>query len=120
MIDHLDRIDNLGFNVNLNWNKSIEIVYDIEDGSPLPNVFDIRVFSCFYKPELGPSFEDIIETSCDFFYSWYNKNIELLKDYEYDDSDIEKYDKLVDSCLGDITNKVYRDFNLNDILDDFD
>ena len=51
------------------------------------------------------------------FYSWYNKNIELLKDYEYDDINIEKYDKLVDSCLGDITNRVYRDFNIDNILD---
>jgi hypothetical protein len=116
MINHLDRIDNLGFSVHLTWNKSIEITYDLEESSQ-PNAFDIRVFNCFYKPDLGPSFEDIIETSCDFFYSWYNKNIELLKDYEYDDANIEKFDKLVDSCLGDITNKVYRDFNIDNLLD---
>jgi hypothetical protein len=118
MIDHLDRITNLGFNVDLTWNKNIEIVYDLEGKfSTKPNAFDIRVFNCFYKPDLVPSFEDIIETSCDFFYSWYNKNIELLKDYEYDDANIEKFDKLVDSCLGDITNKVYRDFNIDNLLD---
>jgi hypothetical protein len=110
MIDHLDRIDNLGFNVNLNWKRSIEIVYDIDSS------FEIRVFTCFYKPDLGPSFEDIIETSCDFFYSWYNKNIKLIKDYEHN-SDIENYDKLVDTCLGDITNRVYRDFSINELLD---
>jgi len=119
MIEHLDRIDKLGFNVDLTWNKNIEITYDLEESSQ-SNAFDIRVLNCFYKPDIGLSFEDIVETSCDFFYSWYNKNIELLKDYEYDDGDIKKFDKLVDSCLGDITNKVYREFNLNDILGEED
>ncbi len=37
MIDHLDRIEQLGFTLNLSWNKSFEIIYDIE--SPL----DLRV-----------------------------------------------------------------------------
>jgi hypothetical protein len=116
MFDHLDRITNLGFNVDLTWNKNIEITYDLEESSQ-PNAFDIRVLSCFYNPELEPSFEDVIETSCDFFYSWYNRSIELLKDYEYDDSNIEKFDNLTDSCLGDITQQVYRDFNLDSLLD---
>ena len=28
MTDHLDRIEKLGFIVQLNWNKSFEIIYD--------------------------------------------------------------------------------------------
>jgi hypothetical protein len=45
MIDHLDRITNLGFDVNLTWNKSIEITYYLED-NPNPNELDIRVLYC--------------------------------------------------------------------------
>ena len=31
MVKHLDRIEKLGFNPRLNWNKSFEIDYDIDD-----------------------------------------------------------------------------------------
>jgi hypothetical protein len=65
----------------------------------------------------GEIFEDIVETCSDFFYMWYNRNIEILRDYEFDDSDVKKFDKLVDSCLGDITTQVYRDFNIDTLLD---
>lgn len=110
MIDHLDRIEKLGFTLNLSWNKSFEIIYDIE--SPL----DLRVLYCSYDAFSSPSYEDIVETACDFFYMWYNKNLETLKDYEIDSTDTN-FDKLSDSCLGDITQQVYRDFNLDNLLD---
>ena len=62
------------------------------------------------------SFEEMVEVSCDFFYSWYNKNLEILNKYE--SSNISDYlDKLKDSVLGDITESVYRDLNLDNILD---
>jgi hypothetical protein len=47
---------------------------------------------------------------------WYNRNLELLKDYELNNKS-EYYDKLTDSCLGDITQQVYRDFNIDSLLD---
>ena len=56
-----------------------------------------------------------IETACDFFYMWYNKNLDTLKDYEIDSTD-SNFDKLVDNCLGDITQRVYRDFNIDNLL----
>jgi hypothetical protein len=118
MIDHLDRITNLGFNVDLTWNKNIEIIYDLEGKfSTKPNAFDIRVLFCGFDIFSEPTFEDIVETCSDFFYMWYNRNIEILRDYEFDDSDVKKFDKLVDSCLGDITTQVYRDFNIDTLLD---
>jgi aminoglycoside/choline kinase family phosphotransferase len=110
MIDHLDRIEKLGFTINLNWNKSIDIIYDIDQ--PL----DVRVLFCSYESVSEPSYEDIVETACDFFYMWYNKNLETLKDYEIDSTD-SNFDKLVDSGLGDITQRVYRDFNIDSLLD---
>jgi len=110
MIDHLDRIEKLGFDINLNWNKSIDIIYNVD--KPI----DFRILFCGYDSFLEPTYDDIVETSCDFFYMWYNKNLETLKDYEIDSSDYN-FDKLVDTCLGDITKKVYRDFNLDNLLD---
>lgn len=116
MIDHLDRIEKMGFIAQLNWNKSFEIIYDLEEAS-IFNALDIRVLFCSYNRELGYSFEDFIETACDFFYMWYNQNIEKIKDYEYDDANHKKFDDLLDSCLGDITQQINRDFNIDSLLD---
>lgn len=115
MIEHLDRISKLGFTINLNWNKNIEISYELEESSQ-PNAYDIRVLHCNFDIFSEPTYEDIVETCSDFFYMWYNQNIEILKDYEFDDNDVKKFDKLVDSCLGDITTQVYRDFNIDTLL----
>jgi hypothetical protein len=118
MIEHLDRIEKLGFVLNINWNRWFDIIYEVEDvpsnSVQFPN--DIRVISCGYTPFCGPTFEDIIENTCDFFYEWYNKNIEKIKDYELNNSD-SNFDKLMDSAVGDITKQVYRDFNIDNILD---
>jgi aminoglycoside/choline kinase family phosphotransferase len=118
MIEHLDRIDNLGFSILLNWNKSIEIIYLADNEQSNFNQYpnDIRVLFCAYDNFYEPSFDDIIETTCDFFYMWYNRNLETLKDYEIDSTD-SNFDKLVDTGLGDITQKVYRDFNIDSLLD---
>lgn len=119
MIEHLDRIENLGFVININWNKWFDVVYEVSSENQAHSghfASDIRVLSCSYAPFCGPSFEDIIETSCDFFYEWYNKNIEKIKDYEMDLTG-SNFDKLMDSVVGDITKQVYRDFNLDNLLD---
>jgi len=118
IFDDLDRIEKLGFSLNINWNKSFDIVYEVQVVPPnsvqYPN--DIRVLSFVYVPNCGPDFLDIIETSCDFFYEWYNKNLEKIKKYELDSSD-SNFDELTDSAVGDITKQVYRDFNIGNILD---
>ena len=118
MFDHLDRIEKLGFTITLNWNKSFDIFYMLSDSFPHPNQWqtDVRVLFCSYDSFSEPSYEDIVETACDFFYMWYNKNLETLKDYEIDSIDLN-FDKLVDSGLGDITQQVYRDFNIDSLLD---
>lgn len=113
MIEHLDRIERLGFTVNLNWNKCFDIIYVIESQWTT----DVRVLFCSYDSVSEPSYEDIVETSCDFFYMWYNKNLEILKDFELDSTDDSNTDRLVESGLGDITKQVYRDFNIDTLLD---
>lgn len=119
MFEHLDRVEKLGFTINLNWNKALDIIYQISDEfSPNTNQWpftDIRILYCSYNPSSEPTYEEIVETSCDFFYMWYNKNLETLKDYEIDQTEIN-FDKLVDSGLGDITQQVYRDFNIDSLL----
>jgi aminoglycoside/choline kinase family phosphotransferase len=117
MIEHLDRIDNLGFSILLNWNKSIEIIYLADNEQSNFNQYpnDIRILFCAYDNFYEPSFDDIIETACDFFYEWYNKNIEKITDYELNSSD-SNLDKLIESSIGDITKQVYRDFNIDNIL----
>jgi hypothetical protein len=110
MIEHLDRIEELGFLVSLDWNRNIRI--SILNGDD--DFYDIVVLNCSYQ-SIGVSYEDIVETCCDFFYSWYNKNLKILLKYESTKSDIDT-DKLVDSSLGDITKQVYRDFNLDSLF----
>lgn len=120
MIDHLDRIEKLGFTINLNWNKSLEILYQISDDSDQTSLnqfpSDVRVLYCDFDSFSEPTFEEVVETACDFFYMWYNRNLETLKDYEIDSSD-SNFDKLVDTGLGSITKQVYRDFNIDSLLD---
>lgn len=111
MIEHLDRIEKLGFKVNLNWNVSFDILYDPND-----DLGDIRILYCAFDNFSEPSYSDIIETACDFFYMWYNKNLEKIKDYEFDPND-EHFDSLVETGLGDITKQVYRDLNIDTLLD---
>ena len=118
MIEHLDRIEKLGFNPQLNWNKSFEISYDVQEYDNSINTFpfDIKILFCNYHISENVTYEEVIENSCDFFYMWYNRNLETLKDYEIDSTD-SNFDKLVDTGLGDITQKVYRDFNIDSLLD---
>jgi|LauGreDrversion4_2_1035121.scaffolds.fasta_scaffold504048_2 predicted metal-dependent peptidase len=117
MIEHLDRIEKLGFNPQLNWNKSFEISYDVQEYDNSINTFpfDIKILFCNYHISENVTYEEVIENSCDFFYSWYNKNLEIIKDFEID-SKSDNLDKLQDSILGDITSRVYRDLNLDNLL----
>ena len=50
MIEHLDRIEKLGFNPQLNWNKSFEISYDVQEYDSSINTFpfDIKILFCNY------------------------------------------------------------------------
>lgn len=111
MIEHLNRIGNLGFVINLTWNQNIDILYQVSDQWST----DVRVLYCSYNPSTILSYEDLVEATCDFFYAWYNKNLDVLKDYEVNSTE-SNFEKLVESGLGDITQQVYRDFNIENLL----
>jgi hypothetical protein len=114
--DHLDRIFKLGFWITLNWNEDFEIYYNASDVVPA-TAYSICVLRCsYYKSESSPyTYEQMIEVCCDLFYSWYNKNLSLIKDFDksYDTKSMEK---LEDKCLGEVTKIVARELKLDDII----
>ncbi len=117
MIDHLDRIQNLGFTIEIVWNTTFIISYENPNwGTSLNQNFGFKILSCNYFTRPDFSFEDLVETCCDFFYMWYNKNLQLLNRYESDNSDVN-YDTIVDSIIGDITKQVYRHNSLDQLFD---
>ncbi len=114
--DHLDRIFKLGFWITLNWNEDFEIYYNASDVVPA-TAYSICVLRCsYYKSESSPyTYEQMIEVCCDLFYSWYNKNLSLIKDFDksYDTKSMEK---LEDKCLGEVTKIIARELKLDDII----
>lgn len=115
--EHLDKIYQKGFHITLNWNEDFTIYYNANDVIPATS-YDIHILSSsYYKSESNPyTFEDMVEVCCDIFYSWYNKNIKLIDDFDnlYDQNTLSKLESV---CLGDIGRSVARELNLNDILD---
>lgn len=116
MIEHLDRIQKLGFTIEILWNQEISISLESIDMNSFTNSFGVKILFCNFteRPEL--SFEEMIEVSCDYFYSWYNKNLSKIREFENLDTD-ENYQSICDSILGDITTQVYRDFSLDQLFD---
>lgn len=116
MIENLDRIHKLGFWITLNWNEEFEIYYNANDVLPA-TAYAVCVLRCsYYRSETNPyTFEEMIEVCCDIFYSWYNKNLKAIKNFDnlYDQDSLSK---LEDVCMGDVTKSVARELNLNDIL----
>ena len=88
-------------------------VYDITPGTG--NV--ILILECsYYRSKINPyTFEKMIEVCCDMFFNWYNKNLDVIKDFD-DQYDKESMYRLEDVCLGDITKVVDRELNIEDIL----
>lgn len=114
--EHLDKIFQLGFWITINWNEDFIITYNANDVLPA-TAYAVTILSCsYYKSKTNPyTFEELIEVCCDFFYSWYNKNLNTIKDFDniYDQNSLLK---LEDVCLGDVTKRVARELNLSDIL----
>lgn len=119
MNEHLDRISNLGFWITLNWNEDFSILYNANDIIPSTS-YAVGIMNCsYYKSNSNPyTYEEMIEVCCDLFYSWYNKNLSVIKEFDniYDQNSLLK---LEDICLGDVTKSVARELNLNDILELF-
>lgn len=127
MFEHLDRIQKLGFTIEILWNQSISISLEGMDmnWSNLPvskskysshNPFGVKILFCNFTERPDLSFEEVVEISCDYFYSWYNKNLNKLRAFENLDTD-DNYQNICDSILGDITTQVYRDLSLDQLFD---
>lgn len=115
MTTHLDRIQRLGFSVQLNWGRAFEITYELED-SLRSYIFDLKVLSAEYVELNSLDYEEFCESACDYFYGWYNKNLKLIKDYEVDKASPEAQERLFDSCLGDISKQIYRDHGIESLF----
>jgi hypothetical protein len=114
--DHLDKIERLGFDIEILWNKNIRITYSYGDYYSNYRLLNSTILSFLYDKNLKYEFEDLIVNTCDEFYTWYNKNLKLINDFESNSCD-KTYDILVNSYLGDITKRVYRNFNIDELLD---
>jgi len=116
---HLDKIKSMGFDISIDWNSEINIWYNANDIYPA-TAYSAEILHCaFYQSKTsGYSFEQVIESCCDAFYAWYNKNVDTIKyfDKNYNADALEK----LESCtLGDITKQIARDLNLVDVLEVF-
>lgn len=118
MTSHLDRIQRLDFSVQLNWGRAFEIIYELDDSQgPLTEPYNyLKVLSADYIELNSLNYEEFCESACDYFYSWYNKNLKLIQDYEVDKTNPEAQDRLFDSCLGDISKQIYRDHGIEGLL----
>ncbi len=104
---HFDTILELGFDIDISWNKSLTIYYIIDD-------FDIVILHSDYNIK---SFDNFIDLCIDFFYEWYNKNKKLISKLEFDNSNtIEIVERIEESALGNITKRVNRELNLDKLL----
>lgn len=113
---HLDKIFELGFWIDIEWNGGIQISYNANDVYPATAHF-IDIMSCrYYKSkDVEYSFEDMIENVCDYFYHWYNENLGVIREFD-DHYDPKSLEKLEGTCPHDITKNVARDLGLSDIL----
>ena len=97
LTEDFDRIYSLGFIVTIDWNMCFSIDFD-----------HINILICSYEQSVHIKFEEIIESSIDIFYEWYNENKDKID--ELTDHD------LYDITLGNITKRVRRDLNIDKLL----
>lgn len=102
---HFDKIVELGFDVEINWNKSLTIYYYYGDN-------ELMILFSEYNIK---SFDNFLELCIDFFYEWYNKNCKTLDKLELT-SDIDYFDQIENSVLGNITKRLNRELNLDKLL----
>jgi hypothetical protein len=124
MIKHLNRIYKLGYDIEIIWNKQIQITYDFnrisgfEDYDPVSVLIYVHDF---WNESLN--FQKCLEETCEIFYSWYSDNHKII--LKYLDNDQDKFDHFasrtnIDSLsLGDVSSQVNRGMRIDDILDDY-
>jgi hypothetical protein len=111
---NLDRITNLGFNLTINWNKDIMIVYENVD-LYFASSFSEDIFVLIYTYPLDPTyqFSSALDLVVDEFNSWYSLNHELVEEWVETKSD-SIIDKI--TTLGDISNKINRQLRIDGLL----
>lgn len=112
----LDRISNLGFDININWNQDISIHFPFNPDSDFTLGDGIFVLIYVHNSDLF-SFVDIITLIVNEFDSWYNINKNFITEYLFT-GNTDLRNKIIG--LGDITNKVTRDIKINGLLEGYD
>lgn len=124
MIKHLNRIYKLGYDIEVIWNKQIQITYDFNRVSGFEDYEPVSVLIYvhdFWNESLN--FQKCLEETCEIFYSWYSDNHKMILKYLENDQD--KFDHFssrtnIDSLsLGDVSQQVNRGMRIDDILDDY-
>lgn len=131
MIKDLNRISKLGYECEIHWNTHIQIYFDFSKFSD-KFLFDetLSILSCMYDSQFSNhNFEKYVEESAQLFYTWYNQNHTLVQKYienaEYpsnyskSDKNTHNREKLEKLCLGDITKKVTRQLQIDDVIDNY-
>jgi hypothetical protein len=128
MIKHLNRIYKLGYDIEVIWNKQIQITYDFNRVSGFEDYDPVSVLIYvhdFWDESLN--FQKCLEETCEIFYSWYSDNHKTILKYLENPQD--KFETQarhfssrtnIDSLsLGDVSQQVNRGMRIDDILDDY-
>jgi len=144
MINHLNRIYKLGYDIEVVWNKQIQITYDFnrifvfDEYDPtialLQNDARVLLYVHDYWEE-SLDFQKSLEETCNIFYSWYSDNNKLVLEYlkEYLREPLSQRINIIlnrnsedkfrlrihELSLGDVTPQVTRHLRIDDILDDY-
>ena len=123
MIKHLNRIYKLGYDIEVIWNKQIQITYDFNRISGFEEYEPVSVLIYvhdFWNESLN--FQKCLEETCEIFYSWYSDNHKVILKYlenpenRFPHSRSCRLDSL---SLGDVSQQVNRGMRIDDILDDY-
>jgi hypothetical protein len=105
--ENLDRIKKLGYYSYFNWKQFFCISY--EESNPNDSITPLLYYS-YYNQNVN--WEDAILQCIDVFYSWYyEKGIEA-------NNYIKEGNEYMIEDIGDVSDRVNRELNLTDILDE--
>lgn len=113
----LDRIEGLGFDINIMWNKDISIHYIFKSEDDYSS--DQEFILIYIHPVNSPiKFENVIPSVIEEFNSWYLDNRQLIDEYSINCDPLIK-ERI--KGMGDVSNKIYRDLRIGGIVkEDYD
>jgi hypothetical protein len=116
----LNRIYKLGYDIEIIWNKQIQITYDFNRVSGFEDYEPVSVLIYvhdFWNESLN--FQKCLEETCEIFYSWYSDNHKMISKYIENPESQNSIDRVdIDSLsLGDVSQQVNRGMRIDDILD---